>query len=145
MPHSSPASAPRLFAPEPSLYVNIWWGLVHTLLAATVLLLDLHSVLALLGLALVAAHGILRFPRAPRLLLLNSDSTWDVPEQSAHGLCLAPGTAWTTWYVELVLSGSTDLRIVLLKDQLGAEDWRALELAVREHDDTGSPSIPPRS
>jgi hypothetical protein len=49
-------------------------------------------------------------------------------------LDLAPGTTWTTWYVELVFIDPADARILVLRDQLGAEDWRALQLAVREHE-----------
>jgi hypothetical protein len=111
----------------------IWWVLLHAVLAASALLLELAPVLVLLGLAAIVAHGIARYPRGPKLLVLQSDGTWAVPERGWHGLKLAPGTAWTTWYVELALSGQPKARIVLLRDQLCAEDWRVLQLAVREH------------
>ena len=32
------------------------------------------------------------------------------------------------------------MRILVLKDQLDAEDWRALQLVVREYDLSGRPS-----
>jgi hypothetical protein len=103
------------------------------LLAAAVVSLEPAMPLTLLGFALVVAHGSMRFPRVPHLVVLNSDGSWAVPDRGGYNLTLAPGTSWTTWYVELVLSGPKKLRIVLLRDQLGTEDWRALQRAVREH------------
>jgi hypothetical protein len=134
VPRSSPASAPRRLEPDPSLYVNIWWALLHILLASSALLLDLAAVLTAAALAVIAAHAIRRYPRTPRLLILHCDGTWAVPERGWHLLNLAPGTTCTTWYVELVFMDPADARILVLKDQLGAEDWRALQLAVREHE-----------
>jgi hypothetical protein len=109
-------------------------------LASAAVLFDLAPVLTALVLAAIAAHGIGRYPRTPRLLVLHRDGTWAVPERGWHGLSLAPGTTWTTWYVELVFLGSANERILVLEDQLDAEDWRALQLIVREHDASGAPS-----
>jgi hypothetical protein len=134
VPRSSPASAPRLLEPDPSLYVNIWWTLLHIVLASSALLLDLNPVLTAFALAIVAAHAVARYPRTPRLLILRCDRTWAVPERGWHRLDLAPETTWTTWYVELVFIDPAGARILVLRDQLGAEDWRALQLAVREHE-----------
>jgi hypothetical protein len=103
-------------------------------LAASALLLDLPMVPTALALATIAAHAFGRHPRTPRLLVLYGDGTWAVPERRWHGLKLAPATTWATWYVELVFVGPAHARILVLKDQLGAEDWRALQLAVREHE-----------
>jgi hypothetical protein len=139
VPRSSPGSAPRLLELDPSLYVNIWWALLHAVLAFSALLLDLAPIPAAFALASIAAHAIVRHPRTPRLLVLQCDGTWAVPERGWHGLRLAPGTSWTTWYVELVFDTPAGARIVVLKDQLDAEGWRALQLAVREHD-AGAPS-----
>jgi hypothetical protein len=108
--------------------------LLHVVLASSALLFDLPLVFTAFVLALIAAHAIGRYPRTPRLLVLHSDGTWTVPERGWHGLSLAPRTTWTTWYVELVFIGPSGARILVLKDQLGAEDWRALQLAVREHE-----------
>jgi hypothetical protein len=134
VPRLSPASAPRLLEPDPSLYVNIWWALLHVVLVSSALLLDFTPVLTALALAVIAAHAVGRYPRTPRLLILHCDGTWAVPERGWHRLSLAAGTTWTTWYVELVFIDPADARILVLKDQLGAEDWRALQLAVREHE-----------
>jgi hypothetical protein len=139
VPRSSPGSAPRLLEPDPSLYVNFWWALLHALLAFSAFLLDLRPALTALALATISVHAIGRHPRTPRLLVLQTDGTWAVPERGWHALRLAPGTTWTTWYVELVFDAPAGARVVLLKDQLDAEDWRALQLAVREHD-AGVPS-----
>lgn len=140
MTRSSPASAPRLLELDRSLYVNIWWALLHAVFASAALVFDLAPVLTALALAAIAAHGIGRYPRTPRLLMLHRDGTWAVPERGWHGLRLAPGTTWTTWYVELVFPGPAEMRILVLKDQLDAEDWRALQLVVREYDLSGRPS-----
>jgi hypothetical protein len=134
VPRSSPVYAPRLLEPDPSLYVNIWWTLLHVVLVFSALLLDLTPVLAACALVMIVAHAIGRYPRTPRLLILHCDGTWAVPERGWHRLGLAPGTAWTTWYVELVFVAPPEARVLVLKDQLGAEDWRALQLAVREHE-----------
>jgi hypothetical protein len=134
VPRSSPASAPRVLEPDPSLYVNIWWALLHVVLASSALLLDLTPVLTAFALATIAAHAVGRYPRTPRLLILHRDGTWAVPEHGWHRLALGPGTTWTTWYVELVFMDPAGARILVLRDQLGAEDWRALQLAVREHE-----------
>jgi hypothetical protein len=133
VPRSSRASAPRLLEPDPSLYVNIWWALLHAVLGFSALLLDLPAGLTALALATVAAHALWRYPRTPRLLILHRDGTWAVPERGWHGLDLGPGTTWTTWYVELVFMAPAGARVLVLKDQLDTEDWRALQLAVREH------------
>ena len=110
------------------------------MLASAALVFDLAPVLTALALAAIAAHGIGRYPRTPRLLMLHRDGTWAVPERGWHGLRLAPGTTWTTWYVELVFPGPAEMRILVLKDQLDAEDWRALQLVVREYDLSGRPT-----
>jgi hypothetical protein len=94
----------------------------------------LTLVLTALALAIIVAHAVWRYPRAPRLLILHCDGTWAVPERGWHRLDLAPETTWTTWYVEIVFIDPADARILVLRDQLGAEDWRALQLAVREHE-----------
>jgi hypothetical protein len=134
VPRSSPASArAQLFEPDASLYVTAWWIFIHSLLATAALLIEAASAPTIVLLAAVVAHGIVRYPRSPRLLVLHSDGTWAVPERGLYGRRLAPRTAWTTWYVELVLAGPGDTRIALLVDQLGAEDWRRLQVEVREN------------
>jgi hypothetical protein len=108
----------------------------HILLAATVVVLDLEAAAALLLLVLVGAHGFVRRPHSPRLIVCHADDTWSIPERGRHGLRLARGTRWTSWWVELVLAGSGGrlTRALLFKDQLDAEAWRRLQLAVREHE-----------
>lgn len=107
----------------------------HFLLAATVIALDLEAAAALSLLAIVGVHGILRRPRGPALIVRHADDTWSIPEWSRHGLRLARGTTWTTWWVELVLTGGgRPIRALVLKDQLDAEGWRRLQLTVREHE-----------
>jgi hypothetical protein len=134
VPRSSPASArTQLFEPEASLYVAASWTLIHSLLAAATLLIEVDPAPTMVLLAAVAIHGIVRYPRSPRLLVLHRDATWAVPERGLHARTLSPRTAWTTWYVELVLTGPGHTRIVLLVDQLDAEDWRRLQVEVREN------------
>ena len=137
MPHSSDA-----FARAYILEVNVsrrllcWWAGVHGLLAATVCALDLEAAAALPLLIIVAGHGFVRRPRSPGLIVRHADDTWSIPARGRHGLRLARGTTWTTWWVELVLSGGggRPIRALLLKDQLDAEGWRRLQLTVREHE-----------
>jgi hypothetical protein len=111
-----------------------WWLSLHALLAATVIVLDLPVAPALALLVLVAAHVFWRRPRGPGLIVRHADGTWAIPEQGRHGLRLVRGTAWTTWWVELVLAGDgRRTRALLLKDQLDADAWRRLQTTVREH------------
>jgi hypothetical protein len=112
--------------------------LLHAVLAAAVLLLDVPLVLTAVALAALATHALGRRPQTPKLLVMHADGTWDVPERGWHRLALAPGTTWTTWYVELVFAGPRGARVLVLKDQLDTEDWRALQLAVREHDSSAT-------
>lgn len=83
----------------------------------------------------VVLHGIARFPRTTDLLVHAQDGTWALPERGLFGLRLAPGTAWGNAWVDLVLRGpGRRVRLVLLRDQFPAEDWRRLQVAVRESD-----------
>ena len=118
----------------PSRRLAVWWTLVHALLGAALLGLDLPALAALPGIGLVAAHGFCRRPRAPRRLMLAADGTWAIPETGEAGLKLAPGTAWSTWWAELVLRGAgVRRRILILSDQLDPEAWRRLQVGLREH------------
>jgi hypothetical protein len=133
VPHSSRGSARAyIFELDPSLYVILWWALLHGLLAAAIVLLGAALAATTALIAALGAHAVVRYPCAPRLLVLYPDGAWTVPERGAYGRKLAPGTTWSPWYVELVLVGCGGARILIVRDQLGAEDWRRLKLAVRE-------------
>ena len=109
------------------------------LLGATAVALDLPAIVALALLAGVGIHGLARRPRTPRRLVLEPDGTWSIPEQGQWRLQLAPGTAWAAWYVELVLAGAAraPVRVLILRDQLDADAWRRLQVAVRERGGAG--------
>jgi hypothetical protein len=105
-------------------------------LAASVIALDPWPAIAGALLTAVALHGIVRFPRATERLIQARDGSWALPSRGLAGLRLARGTAWGDTWVDLVLAGSgRRVRVLLLRDQLGAEDWRRLQVAVRESDD----------
>lgn len=112
---------------------------MHALLAGSALSLGagFGSGVAAAALAAVCAHCVLRRPRSPQLVARHADGTWTVAGRAlATGLALAPGTSWSTWYVALVLESGRGRRVrsLILRDQLEAEDWRRLQLAVREHE-----------
>lgn len=108
---------------------------MHAALAASVIALDWPPEIAGVLLAAVVLHGIARWPRAAERLVRSQDGTWALPARGCFGLRLAQGTAWGNAWVELVLAGpGRRVRVVLLRDQLAAEDWRRLQVAVRESD-----------
>jgi hypothetical protein len=84
-------------------------------------------------LAAIAIHGIAAFPGNVDVLVLASDGTWSLPRRQLFGLRLAGGSNWGAWWAELVLAGpQLRVRVLLLRDQLPAEDWRRLQVAMRE-------------
>jgi hypothetical protein len=143
LPPSSNASE-RVFILklERSRALVLWWAGLHLLLGVTVLQLAAgvapaasvpaaRAVAAVGGLLTLALHAHYGFPHAPLSLILSPTGLWSVPERGLHALELAPGTSCSAWWVLLIL-GPPRTRVLVLRDQLGAESWRRLTLAIRE-------------
>lgn len=57
---------------------------------------------------------------------------WALPESGHTALSLNPASRYGTWWAELRLVGAGGTyRCLLCRDQLRAEDWRTLQLALR--------------
>jgi hypothetical protein len=104
---------------------------MHALLAAAALLVDAPSWLKLLGLTAALGHGYRRRPAAPpERLVLSSDGRCLVPTLAAEPLRLGPSTRYARGWVRLV-DESRRLDLLLLADQVDAEDWPRLSALVR--------------
>jgi hypothetical protein len=85
-------------------------------------------------LAGLACHAILRFPRQHfPVLLRRRDGSWSLPQMAGARLTMAPGS-WLAWnWVRLVLTDGYRRQVVLLvRDQLEAHAWRALQARLRQ-------------
>lgn len=122
-----------ILAPKPSRLLKIWWLGVHLLGALGLVGCALPAPLALCGVAALLAHGWLRMPApAPALVQRGADGQWALPANGSQGLVLAAGTAVGPFWVELRLEGREGRRaVLLLRDQLDRESWRALQAQLR--------------
>ncbi|HEX5420437.1 MAG TPA: protein YgfX [Gammaproteobacteria bacterium] len=120
-------------APKPSRSLEIWWAGVHLLGASGLIASALPAVLIGAGLAALLAHAWLRRPSpAPALIQRGVDGRWALPANGVGGLALGAGTAVGPFWVELRLEGPEGrLAVLLLRDQLDGESWRALQAQLR--------------
>jgi hypothetical protein len=115
----------------------LWWGAVHALAAAGVLASALPHSVAAVVLAVLLAHSRWGRPGPAGPLDLFASGRWAVPGTSRTGLTLAEGTAVGPFWIKLVLVGpvhaprSPRLACLLLRDQLDADTWRALQAELR--------------
>jgi hypothetical protein len=106
---------------------------LHILLACAALLSSLPGALKIAAWLATSVHAWLRFPRAWNEALVHVAGVWAIPGAGQFDLRIASGTRFSTWCVELELSNrAVTRRLLLLRDQFGADTWRRLQLAVRE-------------
>ena len=117
------------------------------MLAASVVALGGPAMVTAALFMVLAAHAVIGFPRVPTPLVCAPNGVWALPELGMAGLRLARGTGWGSDWVELALVGPGGRRrVLLLCDQLAAEDWRRLQVAVREAElGAAGFAAPPRS
>jgi hypothetical protein len=89
--------------------------------------------------AALVIHCALRVPRATRALVRYDDGSWALPEAGLDGLCLGSGTTCSTLWIRMVFrneaaNGRRRRVVLLLKDQLDAASWRALQAQIRRGD-----------
>jgi hypothetical protein len=134
MPDSSNSfEAAFILRPEPSRWLAAWWSLLHAVVAAAVLALYLSWPPALFALPAIVAHAVVCRPAAAPRLQVGPQRRWSLPERSLHGLMLAAGSTYTANWVDLVLQHESGrvARVLLVRDQLPAEDWRRLQALLR--------------
>lgn len=111
----------------------LWWAALHLLLCASVFAATRSVVAGLVAFGVLTAHAAIRFPDTRVVLARSGDGRWSIPERGVSGLELGPGTCFAaSWVLLQLVSPDRSLRLVLLRDQLGARDWRRLQVAVRE-------------
>jgi len=118
---------------KPSRALFVWWYALHAVLALTVIALSLALYVSGPLLLAVVVHGYVQVPTSGVLLMRSGADRWSLPERRLFDLRLAPGTSFSTLWVRLVFAGEDAPRpVLLLKDQLTDEEWRQLQVAVRE-------------
>jgi hypothetical protein len=96
-------------------------------------LVSCHAAAAAAGLrAGLAAHARWRWPRPTGRIARGADGRWWLEAAGDRSLRLAPATAFGGWWADLrFCDGSHVCRVLLCRDQLSAEAWRALIVALR--------------
>jgi hypothetical protein len=118
--------------PRPSPGLALWWWGVHALAAAGLIASALPRSVAALALGALLVHARLRRPRPPEPIELRAGGRWAVSGARLGGLTLAEGTAVGPFWVRLELAGAgTRVARLLLRDQLDADTWRALQAELR--------------
>jgi hypothetical protein len=130
---SSGSGTAIVLRPERSRIVVAWWWILHALLSFAAAVVAWPLPVRIVLLALVAAHGILRYPaRIPEELVRRRDGSWVLPRPGVTGLRLGPGSCCTHAWIRLVLVGPVRRRVVvLLRDQFTSPVWRALQAVLR--------------
>lgn len=134
MPDSSGASGTvSSFVASRSSVLALWWIALHLLLWSSVLAATRDLVPGLAALTVLAAHAALRFPESRVRLTRSGDGRWSIPARGLYDLNLGSRTCFSSsWVLLEFVSHDRSLRMVLLRDQFGAQDWRRLQVAVRE-------------
>lgn len=111
---------------------------MHALALAGLLASGLSAALKLGGLLVLVAHAQ-RIPRAAPRILRRADGSWAVPERGLHALALGEGTSIGAFWALLRLDGDGGgVSVLLLKDQLPDETWRALRAELLRSDGVGT-------
>lgn len=133
---SSSSSAPACVKAERSRALVLWWVALHGLIGASFLMLAVGPGIRWLGLVLLLAHGWWRRPASQGIVLLLGNGRWALPSSGRFRLRLGSGTAYTTLWARVVLIDAAGRRepLLLLRDQFSAEDWRKIQVALRECD-----------
>jgi hypothetical protein len=77
--------------------------------------------------AVVVAHAFARKPPRPTTVLRYDDGSWALPERGLERLALGDGTSVGPFWISLRLgAGTASASVLLLRDQLDRETWRAL-------------------
>lgn len=106
---------------------------MHAVAAAGVVASALPTAADLAAVAALILHAVVRRPPPPpRVLLRHPDGRWSLTERASLRLALGEGTSAGPFWVLLRLGAGPDAAsVLLLRDQLPASEWRALQAAVR--------------
>lgn len=88
--------------------------------------------LKLACIALAIGHALARKPSRPTTLLRHEDGSWSLPERGMTRLALREGTSLGPFWIALhFAAGGQRASLLLLRDQLDRETWRALQAELR--------------
>ena len=108
----------------------IWRLVVYLLLALTFFMVS-----PLAGSAVLARWGALAVwsrPGGSRSIVVTTEGRISLPDEGRFDLPLAADSRAGPGWLALVLPDRPGRRMLVLRDQLSAPAWRALQLAVRE-------------
>lgn len=133
---SSSSSAPACVSAERSRALLLWWVALHGLIGACLFMLAVGPGVRWLAAMLLLAHGWWRRPALTHGVLLLGNGYWALPARGRFRLAPGLGTAYTTLWARVVLTDAAGRRVplLLLRDQFSAEDWRKIQVALRECD-----------
>jgi hypothetical protein len=105
-----------------------WWAALHVLLAAAAALVGVPASIKVCAVLAIVGHGIIRRPRAPPgLVVVTEDGCCVVPEWHTGRRPFGSRTLLCPFWIRLDLGkGSWRRDILLVADQMKAEDWRRL-------------------
>jgi len=142
LPDSSTAFAGAfVLRPEPSRLLGVWWIAVHTIAVTGILASGLILPLKLSALAGVLVHGVLRRRPPPKKVIRRADGIWSMAELGHGRLRLCDGTSVGPFWILLRFRGAgrgRPLSVLLLRDQLSGEAWRALQAELRRTKPVGT-------
>jgi hypothetical protein len=111
-----------------------WWVGLHALLGGAAMLLAWPWPAAALAIVATIAHAAWRWPAPPRAtILLGPDGSCRLAtDEGGDALPLGARTRFSGWWVHLAADDGPRRRdILLLFDQLEADDWRRLAAILR--------------
>ena len=142
MPDSSTACAGAfVLEPEPSRLLAAWWLAVHAIAVTGILASGLILPLKLPAVAGVLVHGVVRRASRPTKVARGADGTWSMPQRGHSRLSLCDGTSVGPFWILLRFRsahGRRPLSVLLLRDQLNAESWRAVQAELRRTKPVGT-------
>ena len=124
----------RIFTlrPRSSRLLLVWWSVLHGVAASGGLLLQIPRIFQVLVITSVVLHALWRLPGRPPPWIAYSNGFWSLPGHRGTPLACIQGTRAGSWWVALVLGApGRRIRLLLLRDQLEAREWRQLKAALR--------------
>lgn len=123
-----------ILRPKASQTLAAWWFCLHAVLGSSLWLSGWPTYVKLGLTALIAAHWRGLRPRGAPLVIGSRHGPWALPERHSYNLELSSSTRFARGWVLLCLERpqAPVTSVLLLADQLPPEDWRRLQLALRE-------------
>jgi len=128
------AGSERIYIPRlrASRILLLWWWALHGVGVAGIISLPISWLNRCVLLVLVAGHGLKLAPELSPVLVRYPNGLWSAPEIGRGALRLGVGSGYAGWWLRLILHDADGtLKVLLLRDQFQAPEWRALQAAFR--------------